>query len=210
MCDTKYVQEGWSLTEPKKENEMINNQQITSKSEFNAPNQIMPVEMNNIQTDSNNMHTNFNNNQHPIVQMNRAQKRAEDGYCWRKYGQKQVKGSQNPRSYYKCSYPNCPKKKKVERAPEGYVTEIVYKGSHNHPKPQPGRRSSLQSDCANGFDGSDRPNASSIQAQNEYSNFNTPETSSVSLEEDDEFDQSSAMSKSVKEDDYEQPESKRW
>ena len=206
------MQEGWNSGEPKKQIEMINKQQMTSNSEFSTSNQIIPTEKNTItQTDSNNLQRNLNNtHQQPIVQMNRAQKRAEDGYCWRKYGQKQVKGSQNPRSYYKCSYPNCPKKKKVERAPEGYVTEIVYKGSHNHPKPQPGRRSSLQSDCANGFDGSDRPNASSIQAQNEYSNFNTPETSSVSLEEDDEFDQSSAMSKSVKEDDYEQPESKRW
>uniref|UniRef100_A0A803MB76 WRKY domain-containing protein n=1 Tax=Chenopodium quinoa TaxID=63459 RepID=A0A803MB76_CHEQI len=143
------------------------------------------------------------------VQMNRAQKRAEDGYCWRKYGQKQVKGSENPRSYYKCSHPTCPTKKKVERSPEGYVTEIVYKGSHNHPKPQPGRRSSVQNNSNSGFDASEGSNAALIQAQTDnYSAF-TPETSSVSVDEDDEFDQTSAMSKSARDDDHE-PESKRW
>ncbi|XP_049412642.1 probable WRKY transcription factor 2 isoform X1 [Solanum stenotomum] len=70
---------------------------------------------------------------------------AEDGYNWRKYGQKQVKGSEYPRSYYKCTHPNCPVKKKVERSPEGHITEIIYKGAHNHPKPPPNRRSALGS-----------------------------------------------------------------
>lgn len=65
-----------------------------------------------------------------------------DGYNWRKYGQKQVKGSEYPRSYYKCTHPNCPVKKKVERALDGQIAEIVYKGEHNHSKPQPPRRSS--------------------------------------------------------------------
>lgn len=65
-----------------------------------------------------------------------------DGYNWRKYGQKQVKGSEYPRSYYKCTHPNCPVKKKVERALDGQIAEIVYKGEHNHSKPQPPRRGS--------------------------------------------------------------------
>ncbi|ESR42159.1 hypothetical protein CICLE_v10011660mg [Citrus x clementina] len=65
-----------------------------------------------------------------------------DGYNWRKYGQKQVKGSEYPRSYYKCTHPNCPVKKKVERSFDGQIAEIVYKGEHNHPKPQPPKRSS--------------------------------------------------------------------
>ena len=63
-----------------------------------------------------------------------------DGYNWRKYGQKQVKGSEYPRSYYKCTHPNCPVKKKVERSFDGQIAEIVYKGEHNHPKPQPPKR----------------------------------------------------------------------
>lgn len=62
---------------------------------------------------------------------------SNDGYNWRKYGQKQVKGSEYPRSYYKCTYPTCLVKKKVERSFDGQITEIVYKLDHNHPKPQP-------------------------------------------------------------------------
>nr|GMD51255.1 probable WRKY transcription factor 2 isoform X1 [Ipomoea batatas] len=50
---------------------------------------------------------------------------ADDGYNWRKYGQKQVKGSEYPRSYYKCTHPNCQVKKKVERSHEGHITEII-------------------------------------------------------------------------------------
>ncbi|XP_042488484.1 WRKY transcription factor SUSIBA2-like [Macadamia integrifolia] len=72
-------------------------------------------------------------------------KPSEDGYNWRKYGQKQVKGSEYPRSYYKCTHPNCQVKKKVERSLDGQITEIIYKGAHNHPKPQPSRRSAVGS-----------------------------------------------------------------
>lgn len=68
-------------------------------------------------------------------------KPADDGYNWRKYGQKQVKGSEYPRSYYKCTHPNCPVKKKVERSLDGQVTEIIYKGQHNHQPPQSSKRS---------------------------------------------------------------------
>lgn len=67
-------------------------------------------------------------------------KPADDGYNWRKYGQKMVKGSEYPRSYYKCTNPNCPVKKKVERSVDGQITEIIYKGQHNHLRP-PNRRS---------------------------------------------------------------------
>ncbi|CAO2162881.1 unnamed protein product [Urochloa humidicola] len=74
---------------------------------------------------------------------------AEDGYNWRKYGQKQVKNSEHPRSYYKCTHPNCPVKKKVERSQEGHITEIVYKGSHSHPLPPPNCRPSVQSSHIN-------------------------------------------------------------
>ncbi|PNX80494.1 WRKY transcription factor, partial [Trifolium pratense] len=70
---------------------------------------------------------------------------SEDGYNWRKYGQKQVKGSEYPRSYYKCTHSNCPVKKKVECSHEGHITEIIYKGADNHPKPPPSRRAGIGS-----------------------------------------------------------------
>ncbi|CAI8596688.1 unnamed protein product [Vicia faba] len=69
-----------------------------------------------------------------------ADKVSDDGYNWRKYGQKLVKGCEFPRSYYKCTHPNCEVKKLFERSHDGQITEIVYKGTHDHPKPQPSRR----------------------------------------------------------------------
>ncbi|ESQ32998.1 hypothetical protein EUTSA_v10004015mg [Eutrema salsugineum] len=88
-----------------------------------------------------------------------ADKPADDGYNWRKYGQKQVKGSDYPRSYYKCTHPACPVKKKVERSLNGQVTEIIYKGQHNHEPPQNNKRgnnngSSKGSDIATQFQSS--------------------------------------------------------
>lgn len=60
----------------------------------------------------------------------------DDGYNWRKYGEKQVKGSPYPRSYYKCSHPGCPVKKIIERDPRsGHISQAATKGTHNHPKP---------------------------------------------------------------------------
>lgn len=117
------------------------------------------------------------------------QTRLEDGYNWRKYGQKQVKGSENPRSYYKCTFPNCPTKKKVERNLEGHITEIVYKGNHSHAKPQNAKKSSSNSYS---------------EAPIESNHFD----SSASFGED-EFEQGSSISKSG--DDHEnEPEAKRW
>nr|QGX73549.1 WRKY family protein 1 [Cistanche tubulosa] len=69
-----------------------------------------------------------------------TERTSDDGYNWRKYGQKLVKGSEFPRSYYKCTYLNCEVKKIFERSPSGQITEIVYKGSHDHPKPPASRR----------------------------------------------------------------------
>ncbi|GAV84194.1 WRKY domain-containing protein [Cephalotus follicularis] len=76
---------------------------------------------------------------HPSANTDRP---SYDGYNWRKYGQKQVKGSEYPRSYYKCTQPSCPVKKKVERSFDGQIAEIVYKGEHNHSKPLPHKRNS--------------------------------------------------------------------
>ncbi|KAK3270307.1 WRKY transcription factor [Cymbomonas tetramitiformis] len=72
-----------------------------------------------------------------------GEKPADDGYNWRKYGQKHVKGSKYPRSYYKCTQAGCHVKKKVERSDSGQIKESVYKGVHTHPPPQPGQTSRL-------------------------------------------------------------------
>ncbi|KAG8086529.1 hypothetical protein GUJ93_ZPchr0010g10311 [Zizania palustris] len=58
----------------------------------------------------------------------------EDGYRWRKYGQKAVKNSSYPRSYYRCTAPRCGVKKRVERLqhdPSMVIT--TYEGQHTHP-----------------------------------------------------------------------------
>lgn len=60
---------------------------------------------------------------------------SDDGFNWRKYGQKQVKSSDRSRSYYRCTNADCIAKKKVERCPDGRVTEVIYRGHHNHEQP---------------------------------------------------------------------------
>uniref|UniRef100_A0ACD5WL89 Uncharacterized protein n=1 Tax=Avena sativa TaxID=4498 RepID=A0ACD5WL89_AVESA len=58
---------------------------------------------------------------------------ADDGYKWRKYGQKSIKNSPNPRSYYRCTNPRCNAKKQVERAVDEPDTLVVtYEGLHLH------------------------------------------------------------------------------
>ncbi|KAI4372673.1 hypothetical protein MLD38_010874 [Melastoma candidum] len=57
----------------------------------------------------------------------------DDGYKWRKYGQKVVKNSLHPRSYYRCTHNTCRVKKRVERLSEDCRMVITtYEGRHNH------------------------------------------------------------------------------
>ncbi|XP_074382392.1 putative WRKY transcription factor 12 [Apium graveolens] len=57
----------------------------------------------------------------------------DDGYKWRKYGQKVVKNSLHPRSYYRCTHSNCRVKKRIERLSEDFRMVITtYEGRHNH------------------------------------------------------------------------------
>ncbi|KAF9624127.1 hypothetical protein IFM89_008065 [Coptis chinensis] len=57
----------------------------------------------------------------------------EDGYRWRKYGQKAVKNSPYPRSYYRCTNSKCTVKKRVERSCEDPTIVITtYEGQHCH------------------------------------------------------------------------------
>ncbi|KAL0695734.1 hypothetical protein Bca4012_062914 [Brassica carinata] len=60
----------------------------------------------------------------------------EDGYRWRKYGQKAVKNSSYPRSYYRCTTQKCNVKKRVERSfQDPSIVITTYEGKHNHPIP---------------------------------------------------------------------------
>ncbi|CAN6560540.1 unnamed protein product [Malus baccata var. baccata] len=119
---------------------------------------------------------------------------SDDGYNWRKYGQKHVKGSEFPRSYYKCTHPNCEVKKLFERSHDGQITEIIYKGTHDHPKPQPSRRYNTgammpaqeeRSDKASSLTGQD-DKPSSIYGQMSSNNEpnSTPELSPVTGNDD--------------------------
>nr|AKA27887.1 WRKY protein [Salvia miltiorrhiza] len=60
----------------------------------------------------------------------------DDGYRWRKYGQKAVKNSPFPRSYYRCTSTACGVKKRVERSCEDpTIVVTTYEGTHAHPCP---------------------------------------------------------------------------
>ncbi|KAE9608313.1 putative transcription factor WRKY family [Lupinus albus] len=64
-----------------------------------------------------------------------------DGYRWRKYGQKMVKGNPHPRNYYRCTSAGCPVRKHIETARDNSNAAIItYKGVHDHDMPVPKKR----------------------------------------------------------------------
>ncbi|KAF5738405.1 WRKY transcription factor 55 [Tripterygium wilfordii] len=58
----------------------------------------------------------------------------EDGYTWRKYGQKEILGSRFPRGYYRCTHQKmyqCPAKRQVQRLDhDPYTFQVTYRGNH--------------------------------------------------------------------------------
>ncbi|KAJ9148052.1 hypothetical protein P3X46_030148 [Hevea brasiliensis] len=58
----------------------------------------------------------------------------DDGYSWRKYGQKDILGAKYPRSYYRCTYRNtlnCWATKQVQRSDEDpTIFDVTYRGLH--------------------------------------------------------------------------------
>ncbi|KAK4262873.1 hypothetical protein QN277_028372 [Acacia crassicarpa] len=58
----------------------------------------------------------------------------DDGFSWRKYGQKDILGAKYPRSYYRCTFrktQNCWATKQIQRSDEDpSVFDITYRGRH--------------------------------------------------------------------------------
>ncbi|XP_059430731.1 WRKY transcription factor WRKY24-like [Corylus avellana] len=209
-------QQPWTFQEPTKQDEFSSGKNMV-KTEFGSMQSYSPefsTIQTNTQANTNGRSQSDYGNYHQQPQT--LNKRSDDGYNWRKYGQKQVKGSENPRSYYKCTYPNCPTKKKVERSLDGQITEIVYKGSHNHPKPQSTRRSSSSSSALHAIQASNAATPEILDqsfaahGNGHMDSVATPENSSISIGDED-FDQSSQKSKSAGEDfDEDEPDAKKW
>ncbi|XP_054819012.1 WRKY transcription factor WRKY24-like isoform X2 [Prosopis cineraria] len=205
-------QNAWSFQEATKQDNFSSGKTIV-KAE-NASIQSYSTEMvSNVQTNHNSGFQSDHSNYHPQPQT--LSRRSDDGYNWRKYGQKQVKGSENPRSYYKCTYPSCPTKKKVERSLDGQITEIVYKGTHNHPKPQATRRNSSNASslaiipATNSVTAEMQDQSFASHGNGQMDSAATPENSSISMGDDD-FEQTSQRTRSGDEFDEDESDAKRW
>ncbi|XP_061356056.1 WRKY transcription factor 55-like [Gastrolobium bilobum] len=70
----------------------------------------------------------------PAPQFGNTEMPPEDGYTWRKYGQKDILGSKYPRSYYRCTHQKlyeCQAKKQVQRLDRYHnIFEVTYIGNH--------------------------------------------------------------------------------
>ncbi|XVF52979.1 hypothetical protein PTKIN_Ptkin05aG0061500 [Pterospermum kingtungense] len=89
------------------------------------------------------------NQQNRVVQHVTADALPSDIWAWRKYGQKPIKGSPYPRSYYRCSSSKgCLARKQVERSckdPRMFIITYTAEHSHGHPT----RRNSLAGSTRN-------------------------------------------------------------
>lgn len=64
----------------------------------------------------------------------------DDGWRWRKYGEKKVHGRTHRRSYFKCSNGKCPARRHVERSTDdGANIVVTYEHAHDHPSPNGNR-----------------------------------------------------------------------
>ncbi|KAM0978835.1 hypothetical protein ACFX2C_014764 [Malus domestica] len=117
-----------------------------------------------------------------VVKEVKAEDLFSDVWAWRKYGQKPIKGSPHPRSYYRCSSSKgCSARKQVERScsnPETFI--ITYTAEHNHVHPT--RRNSLAGSTRSKFPSSRNKDKCS-------SSSNSPATPNLaaSIEDNREF-----------------------
>ncbi|KAK8486780.1 hypothetical protein V6N11_000268 [Hibiscus sabdariffa] len=89
------------------------------------------------------------NQKNRVVQHVTADGLQSDIWAWRKYGQKPIKGSPHPRSYYRCSSSKgCLARKQVERScTDPGVFIITYTAEHSHGHPT--KRNSLSGSTRN-------------------------------------------------------------
>ncbi|KAJ8751628.1 hypothetical protein K2173_025784 [Erythroxylum novogranatense] len=79
------------------------------------------------------------------VQTGADEGNSNDGFRWRKYGQKTMKGNSQLRSYYRCTSTGCPARKHVETTEDDSTgSTITYLGKHDHDIPLPKRRRCLK------------------------------------------------------------------
>ncbi|KAL0404751.1 UNVERIFIED_CONTAM: putative WRKY transcription factor 30 [Sesamum radiatum] len=69
------------------------------------------------------------------IRVRTSEKLDDDGYSWRKYGQKIVLNAKYPRAYYRCLYRNsqgCTATKQVQRSGDNpLIYDITYMGKHS-------------------------------------------------------------------------------
>ncbi|XP_023738555.1 probable WRKY transcription factor 29 [Lactuca sativa] len=134
------------------------------------------------------------NQQKRVVVQVTADGLSSDPWAWRKYGQKPIKGSIYPRSYYRCSSSKgCMARRQVEQSctdPSIYI--LTYTAEHNHP--QPTRRNSLAGINRNKFKTTPKSPTISDGCKSVPitmdSPFNSPTTPSVSSNDEEVLQQS--------------------
>lgn len=126
---------------------------------------------------------------------------SSDVWAWRKYGQKPIKGSPYPRSYYRCSSSKgCSARKLVERSssdPEIFIVTYTAEHSHAHPL----RRNSLAGTTRSKFPKAFK--STSIAKSSSLDSTSAKELQSPSTE-DDEFVQAVSVKKEEEEEQQQQ------
>lgn len=141
-------QQPWSYQESTKQegyssgNNMMQGENNNTSMQIYSP-EFASVQMNTTMMNNNGVQSDFNNYQAvPLQQVQTLSKKSDDGYNWRKYGQKTSERKWESEKLLQMHVPELSNEEKVERSVEGQITEIVYKGTHNHPKPQSTRKNS--------------------------------------------------------------------